>query len=182
MPSGTLGASSKPIELNDKERWYLVHSLPRSEFRAHFHLESQGFRPYVPQILKTTRHARQVKTVRAPFFPRYLFVALDLERERWLSIRSTFGVSSLVTCDDRPIPVPTGIVEALLAQTDAANLARLDDGLRAGQQITVQSGPFANVIGTLERLDDNGRVRVLLQVMGGVVPVSIDRSRVLRIS
>src|ERR1700722_9013872 len=93
--------------LDGDERWYLVHTLPRSEERARLHLEEgQGFRTHLPQILKTVRHARKLRMVRAPLFPRYLFVILDLGRDRWLSVRSTFGVSNLFTCEDRPIPVP----------------------------------------------------------------------------
>ena len=35
----------------------------------------------------------------------------------------------------------------------------------------VTAGPFAELIGTLERLDDQGRVRVLLDILGGKIPV-----------
>ena len=74
---------------------------------------------------KTIRHARQLRTVQAPLFPGYLFVILDLERDRWLSVRSTFGVSRLITTQDgRPIPVPGGIVESLIERSEA-NVTRL---------------------------------------------------------
>ena len=73
------------------ERWFLAHTLPKSERKAELHLGAQGFRTYLPQIQKTIRHARQLKTVRAPLFPRYLFVILDLERDRWLSVAARSG-------------------------------------------------------------------------------------------
>src|SRR5215216_7584524 len=93
-----------PRALAPNERWFLVHTLPKSERKAEFHLGAQGFRTYLPQIRKTIRHARQLKTVRAPLFPRYLFVILDLQRDRWLSVRSTVGVSSLFSSrDGRPV-------------------------------------------------------------------------------
>src|SRR5262249_57629439 len=81
--------------LAGNERWFLAHTLPKSEWKAELHLGAQGFRTFQPQIRKTIRHARQLKTVRGPLFPRYLFVILDLERDRWLSFRSTVLVSSL---------------------------------------------------------------------------------------
>jgi transcription antitermination factor NusG len=37
------------------------------------------------------------------------------------------------------------------------------------------SGPFANLVGTLDRLDAAGRTRVLLDIMGKAVPVAIHR-------
>ena len=158
------------------ERWFLVQTQPKGERKAELNLGAQGFRTYLPQILKTIRHARQLRTVRAPLFPRYLFIALDLERDRFLLVRSTFGVSRLLTHrDGRPIPVPAGIVESLIEHSDG-QLTRLDEGLVKGQCVRILIGPFAERIGTLERLDEAGRVRVLLELMGTAVPVSLHRS------
>ena len=131
---------------------------------------AQGFRTHFPTIQKTIRHARQLRTVRAPLFPRYIFLILDLGRDRWLSVRSTVGVSSLFTCEGRPVPVPEGIVETLIQNTDEANLTLFSSGLTTGQSVRILSGPFVNFVGTLERLDDAGRVRVLLEMMGTAVP------------
>jgi transcriptional antiterminator RfaH len=163
------------LHLNVGERWYLVHALAKSERRAQLHLGAQGFRSYLPQFRKTIRHARQLRTVLSPIFPGYLFVALDLDRDPWLSVRSTVGVSRLYTQDGRPIPVPAGIVETLIAQTNGT-LTRLDAGLVRGQRVRILAGPFADFVGTLERLDPAGRVRVLLEMMGTSVPVALHRT------
>ena len=162
--------------LAGNESWFLAHTQPKSERRAELHLGAQGFRTYLPVIEKTVRHARKLKTVRAPLFPRYLFVILNLERDRWLCVRSTIGVSRLVTTQDgRPVPVPMGIVESLIERSDE-NLTRLDAGLTKGQCVRILSGPFADFVGTLARLDGAGRVQVLLELMGTAVPVSLHRS------
>jgi transcription elongation factor/antiterminator RfaH len=166
------------LELDVNERWFLVHTLPHSERRAELHLGAQGFRTHFPAIQKTIRHARQLRTVRAPLFPRYVFLILDLGRDRWLSVRSTFGVSSLYTCEDRPVPVPEGIVETLIENTDEANLTLFSSGLAPGQSVRILSGPFVDFVGTLERLDDAGRVRVLLDMMGTAVPVALRRTAI----
>jgi transcription elongation factor/antiterminator RfaH len=162
--------------LAGNERWFLAHTLPKSEWKAELHLGAQGFRTFQPQIRKTIRHARQLKTVRAPLFPRYLFVILDLERDRWLSVRSSVGVSSLFSSrDGRPVPVPVGIVESLLERC-VDTVARLDSNLVQGQQVRILTGPFADFVGMLERLNQTGRVRVLLEMMGTAVPVTLHRS------
>ena len=160
------------------ERWFLVHALSKSERKAEFHLGAQGFKTFLPQVQKTIRHARQLRTVSAPLFPCYLFVRLNLDRDRWLSVRSTVGVARLITHHDgRPAPVPRGVVEALLERC-VGSLIRLDSGLVTGQRIRVLSGPFAELIGQVERLDGAGRVRLLLELMGTAVPVSVHRSAV----
>src|SRR5437899_3222650 len=86
--------------LAGNERWFLVRTRPKCEQKAEMNLSAQGFRAYLPQIRKTIRHARKLRTVRAPLFPGYLFVVLDLERDRWLSVRSTIGVAHLFTHKD----------------------------------------------------------------------------------
>ena len=53
-------------------RWDAVNTLPRREFRAQHQLKNQGFRVFLPQRLKTVRHARKLTNVQAPFFPRYI--------------------------------------------------------------------------------------------------------------
>jgi transcriptional antiterminator RfaH len=169
----------KTLALEGNERWFLVHSLPHCERKAEMHLRAQGFRPFLPQIQKTVRHARQLRTVRAPLFPRYMFLILDLGRDRWLSVGGTVGVSSLFTCEARPVPVPKGVVEGLIARTDEADLTFFDAGLTTGQSVRILSGPFADFVGTLERLDAGGRVRVLLTMMGTAVPVALHRSALL---
>jgi transcription elongation factor/antiterminator RfaH len=174
LHSGTQGR----LALDGNQRWYLVHTLPHGERRAQLHLGAQGLRTHFPTIEKTIRHARQLRTVRAPLFPRYIFLILDLGRDRWLSVWGTVGVSSLYTCNDRPVPVPEGIVETLIANSDEANLALFASGLTTGQSVRILSGPFANFVGTLERLDAAGRVRVLLDMMGTAVPVALRRSAI----
>jgi transcription elongation factor/antiterminator RfaH len=173
--------SEKDLKLKGGERWYLVHTQPHKELLAQRHLGMQGFIAYVPLILKTTRHARQQRIRQAPFFPRYIFVILDLQRDRWLSVRSTLGVSSLLICDGLPVPVPKGIVEGLAGRAIEPAL-RTGHLLKLGQNVRIVSGSFAARVGTLEGLDERGRVQVLLQMMGGFVRVKTDSFRVVTAS
>ena len=154
--------------------WYLVHTRPNSERKAARNLEAQGFTTFLPQIDKTIRHARRLMTERRPLFARYLFVRLDVSRDRWLSVNSTFGVSRLFMQANRPVAVPVGIVENLLAHSEAG-VMRLDCSLVEGQRVRILSGPLADFTATVVRLDARRRVEVLLEIMGAAVPVSVDR-------
>src|SRR5512134_2387887 len=59
------------------ERWYVVQTQPNREAMALVNLHRQGFRAFMPQVVKTVRHARRTRTLRAPLFPRYFFTLLD---------------------------------------------------------------------------------------------------------
>ena len=155
----------------DGDRWFAVHALPRREVGAAKQLEFQGYRPFLPLHWKTVRHARRFRTIKAPFFPRYLFVRLNLARDRWRSINGTFGVSHLVMAGDLPLPVPHGVVEALGAITDATGIISFSSLMQPGQKVRILNGPFAERVGELRYADDRNRVQILLDVMGAQVTV-----------
>ncbi len=161
------------------KRWYAVNTLPHREFRAETQLANQGFRVFLPRRLKTVRHARKLTSVAAPFFPRYLFVELDLGHQRWRSVNGTFGVASLVMQGELPLAVPRGVVEAMLGALDGDGRLCLTPNLRVGTQVRLAAGPFAERLGILDRLDDCGRVVVLLEIMGATVPVRLGREMIL---
>jgi transcriptional antiterminator RfaH len=175
-------APSRPGTLLDCERWYAVHTLPFAEARAEGQLDRQGFRTFQPKRHKTVRHARRQRTVEAPFFPRYLFVVLDLAQHQWRSVNGTFGVSRLVMWGDRPHPVPRGVVEALIAAADPRGILQLDRALQIGGSVRLMAGPFAEQLAILDDLDDSGRVRVLLDILGRQVAISTAANNVLPVS
>ena len=176
--SGQAPEETQNYHLKDGERWYVVQSLSRREATAEHHLRRQGFRAFLPRFQKKVRHARQIKTILAPVFPGYLFVALDIEKDRWRSINGTFGVARIITAYEQPAVVPKGVVERLVASVDDKGLVIFDDGLRLGNRVRILEGPFADTFGVLERLDDRGRIKILLEIMGGKVPILIDRNAV----
>jgi transcription antitermination factor NusG len=69
-------------------------------------------------------------------------------------------------------------VETLIENTDEANMTFFSSGLTPGQSVRILSGPFVDFVGTLELLDDAGRVRVLLEMMGTAVPVTLRRTAI----
>lgn len=171
-PGEGFAVGARIVGLQDGERWFAVHAQPFCEPRAQINLENQGFRTFMPKRHKTVRHARKLRTVESPFFPRYLFVVLDLERDRWRSVNGTFGVSRLVMRGDLPEPAPPGVVETLLASADERGILHLADRLKVGSPVRMLAGPFAEQLATLEHLDDVGRVRVLVDMLGRKVSIS----------
>jgi transcription antitermination factor NusG len=79
----------------------------------------------------------------------------------------------------QPEPVPHGLVEQLTAIAAADGTVRFRSSLHEGQEIRVTAGHFADLVGKLERLDDQRRVRVLLEIMGGRVPILLPEASVM---
>lgn len=171
-------ALQHPTGLAAGERWYAVYAQPHREARAQKQLQLQGFNAFLPQCRKTVRHARKITTENAPFFPRYLFVALDLGRDQWRSVNGTFGVTCLVMDGAKPRPVPPGVVESLI-EVSAGGSLNLGQDLRVGDSVRILTGPFADLMGELVRVDGADRVRVLLKLLSGAVPASINRRELM---
>ena len=155
------------------DRWYAVYTLPHREAGAQLHLRNQDFRTFLPLMSKTIRHARRHDTILAPLFIRYLFVALDLTRDRWRAINGTHGVTTLIMHDGRPAPVHPGVVETLIASSTPAGEVLWSPDIAPGDRVRLIAGPFAGQLGILQRLDGAGRVQVLLEMMGSHIPTKL---------
>ncbi len=81
-------------------RWYAANVFSGKEGFVERYLHRQGFVSFVPRSEKTVRHARRFNTRMAPYFPGYIFVAMDVALQRWRSVNGTFGVRSLVMQGD----------------------------------------------------------------------------------
>lgn len=148
-------------------RWYVVNTLPNQELRADVNLKRQGFRSWLPATNKIRRHARRVEEVRAPLFPGYLFVKLDLANEPWSTINNTFGVRRLLCRLDDPVALPSEFVEALGASVDPeGSVEGYERALRPGQKVSLLAGPFADCVATLASFATKDRVAVLLEILG----------------
>lgn len=170
---------AKPVEVHDAraERWYVVQTHRHSEGLAERHLLSQKFRTFLPKRRRTLRHARSIKTVYAAYFDCYLFVRLDIQRQRWSPINSTVGVRKLIMVNHRPVPVPCGVVESLILVTDEDGFLHPKDILKYGQKIRVHDGPFAGQLATLDYVGRSGAVRILMDIMNRSVSMYIDRDK-----
>lgn len=156
-------------------RWYAVQAKTGHEALAELNLRRQSYETFLPCSYRTIRHARQIRTTRAAFFPGYLFTALDLEIDRWRCIDGTIGVLRLIKADERPLAAPQGLVEAMIAVTGEDGALDLAAGLEPGATVRVIGGPFADQLATVERMNGPDRVRVLLSMMNQTVPIELWR-------
>jgi transcriptional antiterminator RfaH len=155
-------------------KWYAVHCLPNAERKAQQNLAQQGIESYLPYYVKTRRHARKAEQVRAPLFPRYIFVRLDVECQRWRMINSTFGVSHLVCSSDHPAALPDKVVAEIRnreGDDGAVKLGRLIQP-KPGDRIRFVDGPMLDQIGIFECERDEDRVVILLSLLGRVTRVT----------
>lgn len=161
--------------------WYVAQTHPHGEERAVSNLRRQGFETYVPRYLRRRKHARKVEMIASVLFPRYVFVAFNPLVHRWLSIRSTSGISLLITQGDTPLPVPAGVVEGLRGREGEDGLITLGMGpsFVPGDKVRVVGGAFDEALGLFETINDAERVTILLDLLGRKVRVVLGVDQVV---
>ena len=104
-----------------------------------------------------------------------MFLHMDTERSRWLSIRSTIGVSQLVCNGNRPAPVPDEIIESIRDRESEAGLIdiRREALFNKGDAVQVMDGPFNERVGLFDCESDDDRVVILLDLLGREVKVKV---------
>ncbi len=155
--------------------WCAVQTHARAEDKAAFHLRRQGYTVFLPKHMKRRKHARRIDWVPSPLFPRYLFVAMDPAQGRWWSIRSTVGVSNLVSFGGRPAAVPENIIAEIMARQDEKGLVKAYTGcpFKAGDRVKIVDGPLSDLEGLFHCVTDEERVTVLLNLMGREVKARV---------
>ena len=162
------------------KRWYAVHTRPHAEARALENLKRQGFEAWLPLYRKQRRRARRSEQVLRPLFPRYLFVALDLDGEQWRPVLSTYGVADLVSSGDGPLALADAVIDALRARADEDGHYTLARGLKSGDKVRIESGPMRALEGILEVEGDTDRVVVMLHLLGREVRVKLSSDEIDR--
>ena len=155
--------------------WYVVHTKPRQEHRALVNLERQGYPCYLPVLTVEKIRQKRVVPTEEPLFPRYLFISLDssMTGKSWGPIRSTLGVSRLVSFGQEPTRVDPALIE-MLQTHDTLRDAAPQRLFETGESVVIQDGPFAGLEAIYQMNDGESRAMVLIELLNKPTPLKID--------
>lgn len=105
-------------------------------------------------------------------------MALDALRGGWSAVNSTYGVTRLVSIGNTPAPVPTALVDQIILRCDRKGKLLPPRLLKPGDQVTVTKGPFTDFVATIERIDPDRRVYVLMEMMGQQTRIAMNAGHI----
>lgn len=162
--------------------WYLIHTKPRQEKRALENLQRQGYECYLPTLPSEKLHQGVLSVADEPLFPRYLFIRLgqdDLSLS-WAPIRSTKGVSRLVSFGVEPAKVADLLVEVLRKQEESFQ-AQPVLLFKSGERVRLTESPFAGIEGIYQMADSERRVMVMIELLSKQVYVRVAPATVRKV-
>lgn len=175
---------------NPKAHWYVVHTYAAQENRtAHTlkqKIETLGLTEFVKEILIPTQEKIKIakgkkSTIKEKIFPGYLLVHMEVTDDSWLAVRTTQGVTGFVGIGNKPTRLPDSEVEAI-KKFIVQKAPKFQATFTVGEAVRIVEGPFADMLGSVNKLDeDKGKVTVLVSMFGREIPVELDFLQVSKI-
>lgn len=163
---------------NLKLSWFLAQLKPNVAKIADKNLKRQGFKTFLPMEEVTRKRKGKFVNVTRPLFPGYIFVTFDLAQNLWPQVNSTFGITRLVSFGTSPASVPMKLVSQLMLRCDTSGKLLPANLLKPGDQVRLNTGPFADFLAEIERVTPDRRVWVLMDVMGGQKRLAVNPEQI----
>ena len=155
--------------------WYLVQCKARQDERAREHLLRQGFGCFCPTMDVETIKQGKLRRLCQPMFPGYLFIHLHAQ-DNWTALRSTRGVSRIVSFAGQPCRVSDDIVRHLMQRCATTAESSV---LRPGDKVHVKVGPYAEMDAIFVSIDGEERVMLLLNILNREQQVRVPLSHLV---
>ncbi len=156
-------------------KWVLVYTKAQEEQKAKRNLQNQGFEIFLPMI--AFARSNQLKsTTHKAMFPRYLFVKINTELDKWNRIKSTRGVSHLVVFGQRVAEIPNQVIVYLKSRADENDIFRqkiMRQEFQRGDKLVIEKGVFKNKEATFLAKKSKERVRILLRFVNHLITADI---------
>ena len=168
-----LNVLNGPNNINMK--WYVIRTKPGDEHRVETHLINQGIETFLP-LLETYQYynGKTIQRIKA-LFPNYLFARLDLN-VHYYKVKWTRGVNKILGSGNGPVSISEKVVQTIKERAGSDNLVKLEEEWKEGDVVQITSGPFKELMGIFQKkMSDNGRVRILLSLIGADISVQISQ-------
>ena len=149
------------------KKWLVVQIKPNAYDMAIRNLERQGFETFLPKMKATIKKENKFINKDVFVFPGYAFIGTNLEKSYWTKINSTYGVSKILAFNKKPSEISFDLIRALKDRYEDNINSIINEGLKKGDTIKFNNGPFADLVASIESVDAENRIYALLKVMGG---------------
>ena len=129
----------------------------------------------VTEVKKGKRTQKQKK-----YFPGYILVKLDLNKQIYHKIKNIQKVSGFLGPEGKPVPVSENEVKKIMNQiTETETNPSAGISFEIGEKVRVCYGPFASFSGLVEEIDeDKSRLKVSVSIFGRPTPVDLEYNQV----
>jgi transcriptional antiterminator RfaH len=165
--------------------WLLLQVKPKQEVRALENLQRQGGECYCPKILLEKLSRGKRIEVEEALFPGYLFINIQPKQNglTYTSIRSSRGVSKIVSFGTEPLKVPESLIAQIKRREQADSMGVIAKDLpQTGDGITIIEGPFRGLKAVFSHTDGMQRSIVLINLLNQHTPTSLANTQIKKLA
>ena len=174
-------------------KWYIAKTLTGQENKiaktlreriVNFKLGEFFSEILIPEESVVSHANGKKRTVKKKFFPGYILIKMVMTDKTWHLVNSTDKVTGFVGgTPTKPQPISDEEVAYMTNQAeDGAKRPRTSVNFSEGDQVKVIEGPFASFVGTIEAVNDKGKIKVNVSIFGRPTPVELDFSQVEKVN
>lgn len=177
--------------MGSKKEWYAIHTYSGHEDKVKANLEQRikttGMEDNIFQILIPKEDKVKVKdgkkkVVKDKIFPGYVLIEMIMTNDSWYVVRNTPGVIGFASAGTKPVPVQGFEMRKVLDDMELET-PKTDIDLEKGDKVKLISGPFAEHVGEIEKIDPKEeQLTVIVNMFGGrETPIDIEFTGVEKI-
>ena len=133
----------------------------------------------ITEVKKGKRTQKQKK-----YFPGYVLVKLDLNKQIYHKIKNIQKVSGFLGPEGKPVPVSENEIKKIINQANESQTSTTSGiTFEVGEKIKVCDGPFASFSGLVEEIDEEkSRLKVSVSIFGRPTPVDLEFNQIEKVS
>jgi len=156
----------------EPSRWYALHTMSNCEAKVASYLRAFDVEAFLPDYPTRRQWNDRVKTIRLPLFPGYLF-------GRWqkklnYEALGAPGLAQIVAVAGVPVPIPEEEIDSVRRLVDSGLTVCGCPLLKTGQRVRMRSGPLKGLEGRLERIKNQFRLVVSVQLLSRSIATEVD--------
>lgn len=173
-----------------ERNWYAIHTYAGYENAVAKNLqqrvESLGMENNIFNVLVPMEKKIKIKggkrvEVLEKVYPGYVLVDMIVTDDSWYVVRNTPRVTGFVGSGVYPVPLSQKEIDELFSRMNK-DTAKHKIDLMVGEVIIITDGPFKDLEGKVEEVDEErGKVKVNVSMFGRETPVEIDFLQVKKI-
>ena len=169
--------------------WYIVQAYSGFENKVAENIKDvmaiNALESSLGEVLVPTHKVTEVKKGKRTqknkkYFPGYVLVKLDLNKQIYHKIKNIQKVSGFLGPEGKPVPVSENEVKKIMNQlVEAETNPSAGISFEIGEKVRVCDGPFASFTGLVEEIDEEkSRLKVSVSIFGRPTPVDLEYNQV----
>ncbi len=166
-----------------ERKWFVFYTKSRQEKKVDELLQRRGYESFLPLHAQVRQWSDRKKKVLVPLFNSYIFVyAFEHEVNTVVQIP---GIAWSIRYNGKPAelqPAELATIRRFIETGWLLEAHGYDQQFELGDQVQVVDGPLKGTFGRLTHLANAARLGVLLESIGQVITVEINRKAVRKLT